>query len=81
MNTLFWWYESDPEPYMHDRRIYQPRGKVLGGSSCINGIIYIRGNAMDYEKWTQVVGLAECSYAHCLPYFRRVECRLAGADE
>ena len=53
----------------------------MGGSSCINGIIYIRGNAMDYEKWTQVVGLAECSYAHCLPYFRRVECRLAGADE
>ena len=49
--TYNWWYESDPEPFMNNRRIYQPRGKVLGGSSCINGMIYIRGNANDYEKW------------------------------
>lgn len=78
--TYNWWYESDPEPYMHNRRIYQPRGKVLGGSSCINGMIYIRGNAMDYEKWAAEDGLQEWSYAHCLPYFKRFECRLAGAD-
>ena len=78
--TYNWWYESDPEPYMHDRRIYQPRGKVLGGSSCINGMIYIRGNALDYEKWSREDGLENWSYAHCLPYFKRFECRMIGAD-
>lgn len=79
--TYNWWYESEPEPFMNNRRIYQPRGKVLGGSSCINGMIYIRGNAMDYEKWSREDGLEDWSYAHCLPYFRRYECRMAGADE
>jgi choline dehydrogenase len=78
--TYNWWYDSEPEPFMHNRRIYQPRGKVLGGSSCINGMIYIRGNAMDYDKWAREDGLEEWSYAHCLPYFKRFECRLAGAD-
>ncbi|GAB7078838.1 choline dehydrogenase [Megalodesulfovibrio paquesii] len=77
-----WWYESEPEPFMHNRRVYQPRGKVLGGSSCINGMIHIRGNAMDYEKWAaNDPGLAAWDYAHCLPYFRRFEYRLKGADE
>ncbi|OQY58099.1 MAG: choline dehydrogenase, partial [Desulfobacteraceae bacterium 4572_88] len=76
-----WWYESDPEPQMHNRRIYQPRGKVLGGSSCINGMIYIRGNAMDYEKWAKYPGLENWSYAHCLPYFKKFETRLKGGDE
>ncbi|MFZ7128418.1 MAG: choline dehydrogenase [Desulfobacterales bacterium] len=76
-----WYYESDPEPFMKNRRIYQPRGKVLGGSSCINGMIYIRGNAMDYEKWAKIDGLEKWDYAHCLPYFKRFEDRLAGADE
>jgi choline dehydrogenase len=79
--TYNWWYESEPEPHMHNRRIYQPRGKVLGGSSCINGMIYIRGNAMDYDKWAREDGLDSWSYAHCLPYFKRFECRMAGADE
>lgn len=79
--TYNWWYESDPEPHMGNRRIYQPRGKVLGGSSCINGMIHIRGNAMDYEKWARDPGMENWSYAHCLPYFRRYECRMAGADE
>lgn len=78
--TYNWWYESDPEPHMNGRRVYQPRGKVLGGSSCINGMIYIRGNAMDYEKWAHDQGMENWSYAHCLPYFRRFECRMAGAD-
>ncbi|MFM2486776.1 choline dehydrogenase [Celerinatantimonas yamalensis] len=76
-----WWYESEPEPYMHNRRIYQPRGKVLGGSSCINGMIYIRGNAMDYEKWAANEGLGDWDYAHCLPYFQRLENSLSGADD
>ena len=79
--TYNWWYESDPEPAMGGRRIYQPRGKVLGGSSCINGMIWIRGNALDYERWGAEPGLAHWDYAHCLPYFRRLEHRLSGADE
>ncbi|MDD2466371.1 MAG: choline dehydrogenase [Desulfobulbus sp.] len=78
--TYNWMYDSDPEPFMHNRRIAQPRGKVLGGSSCINGMIYIRGNAMDYEKWATFEGLEEWSYSHCLPYFKRFESRLKGAD-
>ena len=79
--TYNWLYESAPEPQMHNRRIAQPRGKVLGGSSCINGMIYIRGNAMDYEKWGKNKGLENWDYAHCLPYFRKFETRLKGADE
>lgn len=76
-----WYYESDPEPFMRNRRIYQPRGKVLGGSSCVNGMIYIRGNAMDYQKWGREKGLQKWDYAHCLPYFKRFEYRLMGADQ
>jgi len=76
-----WYYESDPEPYMNNRRIYQPRGKVLGGSSCINGMIHIRGNAMDYDKWGKVKGLENWDYAHCLPYFKKFEYRLSGSSE
>ncbi len=76
-----WAYSSDPEPYMNDRRIFQPRGKVLGGSSCINGMIWIRGNAMDFEKWAGIKGLENWDYFHCLPYFKRVETRLIGGDE
>jgi len=75
-----WYYESDPEPHMKNRRVYQPRGKVLGGSSCINGMIYIRGNAMDYEKWAQEKGLEAWDYAHCLPYFKKYETRITGAN-
>ena len=79
--TYNWWYESEPEPGMNGRRIYQPRGKVLGGSSTINGMIYIRGNPMDYEGWAAKDGLESWDFAHCLPYFQRAESRLKGADE
>lgn len=79
--TYNWLYESEPEPQMHNRRIAQPRGKVMGGSSSINGMIYIRGNAMDYQKWATNKGLENWDYAHCLPYFRKAENRLHGADE
>ena len=71
--TYNWWYESDPEPYMNNRRIYHPRGKVLGGSSSINGMIWIRGNPLDYQKWAQNDGLENWDYAHCLPYFKRLQ--------
>ncbi len=79
--TYNWLYESEPEPHMHNRKISHPRGKVLGGSSSINGMIYIRGNAMDYEKWSKEDGLENWSYKHCLPYFRKCETRLKGADK
>lgn len=75
-----WAYSSDPEPNMNNRRIFHPRGKVLGGTSCINGMIWIRGNAMDYEKWAKEDGLESWGYANCLPYFKRVETRLIGGD-
>ena len=72
-----WMYESEPEPHMHGRRIYHARGKLLGGSSSINGMIFQRGNALDFERWA----LDGWDYAHCLPYFKRMETCLAGADE
>jgi choline dehydrogenase len=73
-----WCYESEPEPHMHNRRISQGRGKVLGGSSSINGMIFQRGNPMDYEKWAADEGMDRWDYAHCLPYFKRMENCLAG---
>jgi len=76
-----WKYESEPEPFMHGRRIYHARGKVLGGSSSINGMIFQRGNPLDYERWKNEAGLDEWDYAHCLPYFKKMETCLAGADE
>src|SRR5262244_4043958 len=72
-----WKYESEPEPFMNGRRIYHARGKVLGGSSSINGMIFQRGNPLDYERW----GLDGWDWAHVLPYFKRMERCLAGADD
>jgi choline dehydrogenase len=76
-----WKYESEPEPDLGGRRIYHARGKVLGGSSSINGMIFQRGNALDYERWAADPGMGDWDYAHCLPYFKRMETCLAGADE
>ncbi|MDY0375129.1 MAG: choline dehydrogenase [Desulfobacterium sp.] len=76
-----WCYESEPEPHMNGRRVFHGRGKVLGGSSSINGMIYIRGNAMDYEKWAKEPGMENWDYAHSLPYFIRAENRIKGGDE
>ena len=76
-----WKYESEPEPYMGGRRVYHCRGKVLGGSSSINGMIFQRGNPLDYERWAADAGMGEWDYAHCLPYFKRMETCLAGGDE
>src|SRR5262252_4436242 len=75
-----WKYESEPEPFMNGRKIYHARGKVLGGSSSINGMIFQRGNPLDYERWAADEGMADWDYAHCLPYFKRMENCLA-ADE
>ena len=76
-----WKYESEPEPFMNGRRIYHARGKVLGGSSSINGMIFQRGNPLDYERWAADPGMETWDYAHCLPYFKRMEnCLAAGVE-
>ncbi|MBT8208497.1 MAG: choline dehydrogenase [Acidimicrobiia bacterium] len=76
-----WKYSSEPEPNMANRKVYHARGKVLGGSSSINGMIFQRGNPMDFDKWAAEPGMARWDYAHCLPYFKKMETCLAGADE
>src|SRR6266545_3307531 len=76
-----WKYESEPEPHMNGRRIYHARGKVLGGSSSINGMIFQRGNPLDYERWAADEGMADWDFAHCLPYFKRMENCLAAAPD
>ena len=74
-----WNYVSDPEPHLDGRRLTHPRGRVLGGSSSINGMVYIRGHAGDYDSWA-ASGLAGWSYADVLPYFKRAEQHLHGAS-
>jgi len=76
-----WMYSSEPEPHMNGRRITAGRGKLLGGSSSINGMIFQRGNPLDYERWAADPGMQDWDFAHCLPYFKRMETCLAGADE
>lgn len=71
--TFNWAYETEPEPHVDNRRMYQPRGKVWGGSSSVNGMCYIRGHALDYERWKEENGLADWGYADCLPYFKKAE--------
>lgn len=80
-NPLYdWRYASEPEPHMNGRRVAHTRGKVLGGSSSINGMIFQRGNPLDYERWAADDGMENWDYAHTLPYFKRMENSLAGAD-
>jgi choline dehydrogenase len=81
-NRLYdWKYQSEPEPFMHGRRIYHARGKVLGGSSSINGMIFQRGNPLDYERWAADPGMESWDFAHCLPYFKKMETCLAGGGQ
>jgi choline dehydrogenase len=74
-------YQSEPEPFLDQRRVHCPRGKTIGGSSSINGMVYIRGNAGDYNGWAEKHGLTDWTYAHCLPYFRKAETREVGGDD
>ena len=69
-----WSYESEPEPHLNGRRVKQPRGRVLGGSSSINGLVYLRGHALDYEGWA-AAGATGWDYAGVLPYFQKLETR------
>jgi len=75
-----WCYETEPEPNMHHRRISWPRGKVLGGTSCINGMVYIRGQREDYDHWSEL-GNTGWSYDEVLPYFKRSEHKAEGAND
>lgn len=71
-NKYNWGFESAPEPYLNNRRMNCPRGKVMGGSSSINGMVYVRGNARDYDEW-ESLGAAGWNYQNCLPYFKKLE--------
>ena len=74
-----WQYETAPQPAMHGRRMYPPRGKLIGGSSSVNAMVYIRGQAADYDHWRQL-GNAGWSYDDVLPFFKRAECNERLAD-
>jgi choline dehydrogenase len=75
-----WQFETQPEPYLNHRKMHCPRGKVLGGSSSINGMVYVRGHARDFDEWQQS-GATDWNYAHCLPYFKKAENWTFGADD
>ena len=70
--TLNWGYRSEPEPHMNGRRLDCPRGRALGGSSSINGMVYVRGHAQDYERW-QALGAEGWGYEDVLPYFKKAQ--------
>ena len=76
-----WKFESEPQARLNGRRIYTPRGKCLGGSSSINSMVYVRGHALDFDRWAAESGAADWDYAHCLPYFKRAETCRRGGDE
>ncbi|KXX66094.1 choline dehydrogenase [Marichromatium gracile] len=76
-----WGYQTDPEPHMDNRRMDCGRGKGLGGSSLINGMCYIRGNALDFDHWARRDGLEDWTYRDCLPYFKKAESRDIGGND
>ncbi|WP_227369623.1 choline dehydrogenase [Halomonas sp. M20] len=76
-----WDFKTDPEPYMNDRRMECGRGKGLGGSSLINGMCYLRGNALDFDNWAKTPGLEDWHYLACLPYFKKAETRDIGPND
>jgi choline dehydrogenase len=80
MERYDWRYHTEPEPGLGGRKLHTPRGKVLGGSSSINGLVYVRGNPCDFERW-ESEGASGWSYADVLPYFKRAEKRASGGDE
>jgi len=82
MNTekYAWQFETEPEPHLDDREMHCPRGKVLGGSSSINGMVYVRGHAKDFDEWADH-GAQRWDYGHCLPYFKKAETWAFGGDE
>jgi choline dehydrogenase len=75
-----WFFHTEPEPNLGGRRLHTPRGKVLGGSSSINGLVYVRGNPLDFERWA-AEGASGWAYRDVLPYFKRTERRETGGDD
>jgi len=75
-----WQFHSQPEPFLNNREMHCPRGKVLGGSSSINGMVYVRGHARDFDEW-QAHGADNWDYQHCLPYFKKAEDWAFGSDD
>ena len=67
-----WWFHTQPQKHLNNRKIQQPRGRVLGGSSSINGMTWLRGHALDYDRWHQE-GAEGWNWASCLPYFKKIE--------
>ena len=78
-DRLNWYYTTEPQPHLDGRKLYWPRGRVLGGSSSLNAMVYIRGHALDYDRWVEE-GAAGWSYAEVLPYFKRAETFSGGGD-
>jgi len=78
--SVNWMYQTEPEPGLHGRQVFQPRGKVLGGSSSINGLLYVRGQHEDYDRWRQR-GNVGWGYDDVLPYFKKAENQQRGADD
>ncbi len=78
--TVNWMYQTEPEPGLNGRTVFQPRGKVLGGSSSINGLLYVRGQHEDYDRWRQR-GNEGWGFDDVLPYFRKAEHQVRGADD
>lgn len=78
--TVNWMYQTEPEPGLDGRSVFQPRGKVLGGSSSINGLLYVRGQHEDYDRWRQR-GNVGWGYDDVLPYFKRAENQQRGSDD
>jgi choline dehydrogenase len=79
--SINWNYQSEPEPDLAQRHIELPRGKVVGGSSSINAMVYMRGHPLDYDRWNDELGLAGWRYADCLPYFRAGETSERGENQ
>ncbi len=78
--SVNWMYQTEPEPGLNGRQVFQPRGKVLGGSSSINGLLYVRGQHEDYDRWRQR-GNAGWGYEDVLPYFKKAENQQRGGDQ
>jgi len=75
-----WYYHTVPQPNVKNREFYWPRGRVFGGSSSLNAMVYVRGNGHDQNRWAEEVGDEKWNYDHVLPYFKRAQKHQCGAD-
>ena len=76
-----WNYETEPEEELYNRRVEMPRGRVVGGSSSINSMVYMRGHPLDYDRWAEDFNLPKWTYSQCLPYFKAAENSDRGASD